>query len=113
MILDISEPTSSTDRSSGLHERGRTLDVHAIFEEESMATQTVEATDHKLLAAGKWTETGEWAEVKSPYDGTVVGRVAQGDEALVERSIEAAHAAFEKADFPQHRRAAVLERAAE
>ncbi len=78
-----------------------------------MATQTVEATDHKLLAAGEWIETGDWAEVKSPYDGTVVGRVALGDEALVERAIEAAHAAFEEADFPQHERAAMLERAAE
>ena len=71
-----------------------------------MATQTVEATDHKLLAAGEWQETGEWGEVKSPYDGSVVGRVAQGDEALVERAIEAAHEAFESADFPQHERAA-------
>ena len=77
-----------------------------------MATQTVEATDHKLLAAGEWQATGEWSEVKSPYDGSVVGRVAQGDEALVERAIEAAHEAFEAADFPQHERAAVLDRAA-
>ena len=77
-----------------------------------MATQTVEATDHKLLAAGEWTETGEWGEVKSPYDGSVVGRVAQADEALAERAIEAAHEAFESADFPQHERAAVLDRAA-
>jgi acyl-CoA reductase-like NAD-dependent aldehyde dehydrogenase len=78
-----------------------------------MATQTVEATDHKLLAAGEWQATGEWAEVKSPYDGSVVGRVAQGDEALVERAIEAANEAFESTDFPQHQRAAVLDRAAE
>ncbi|HEV2727249.1 MAG TPA: aldehyde dehydrogenase family protein [Solirubrobacterales bacterium] len=77
-----------------------------------MATQTVEATDHKLLAAGEWQATGEWSEVKSPYDGSVVGRVAQGDEALAERAIEAAHEAFESADFPQHERAAVLDRAA-
>jgi hypothetical protein len=44
-----------------------------------MATQTVEAVDHKLFAAGEWIETGEWAEVDSPYDGTQVGRVAQRD----------------------------------
>ncbi len=78
-----------------------------------MATQTVNAADHKLLAAGEWIETGEWDEVKSPYDGSPVGRVAQGDEALVDRAVRAAHEAFESADFPQYERAATLERAAE
>jgi acyl-CoA reductase-like NAD-dependent aldehyde dehydrogenase len=78
-----------------------------------MATQTVEAVDHKLLAAGEWLETGEWGEVKSPYDGTVVGRVAEGDAALVDRATVAAQEAFESTDFPQHERAAVLDRAAE
>ena len=70
-----------------------------------MATQTVEAVDHKLLAAGEWIETGEWDEVRSPYDGTPVGRVAQGDSALVDRAARAAHEAFETTDFPQHARA--------
>jgi acyl-CoA reductase-like NAD-dependent aldehyde dehydrogenase len=70
------------------------------------------ATDYELLAAGEWMETGEWAEVKSPYDSTVVGRVAQGDAGLVDRCAIAARAAFERGDFPQHERAAVLDRAA-
>ncbi len=78
-----------------------------------MATETAEATDHKLLVAGEWLESGEWDEVKSPYDGSLVGRVAVGDVATVERAIEAAHEAFKTADFPQHERAATLERAAE
>jgi acyl-CoA reductase-like NAD-dependent aldehyde dehydrogenase len=78
-----------------------------------MATQAVEAVDHKLLAAGEWVETGEWDEVLSPYDGTPVGRVARGDEALVDRAATAAREAFDSGDFPQHERAAVLERAAE
>jgi acyl-CoA reductase-like NAD-dependent aldehyde dehydrogenase len=77
-----------------------------------MATQTLEAVDHKLLAAGEWLETGAWGEVKSPYDGTGVGRVAEGDAALVDRAAKAAQEAFESADFPQHERAAVLDRAA-
>ena len=77
-----------------------------------MATQTVQAVDHKLLAAGEWLETGEWGEVKSPYDGTVVGRVAEGDAVLVDRAAKAAHEAFETADFPQYERAALLDRAA-
>jgi acyl-CoA reductase-like NAD-dependent aldehyde dehydrogenase len=78
-----------------------------------MATQTVKAVDHKLLVAGEWMETGEWDEVFSPYDETVVGRVAQGDAALVDRAAKLAQEAFDRGDFPRHERAAVLDRAAE
>jgi acyl-CoA reductase-like NAD-dependent aldehyde dehydrogenase len=78
-----------------------------------MATQTVQAVDHKLLVAGEWEATGEWDEVLSPYDQTAIGRVAQGDAALVDRAARAAHDAFSAGDFPQHERAAVLDRAAE
>ncbi len=78
-----------------------------------MATETVQAVDHKLLAAGEWLASGKWGEVKSPYDGSVVGRVAIGDAATVDRAIAAAHDAYLNADFPQHARAAVLDRAAE
>jgi acyl-CoA reductase-like NAD-dependent aldehyde dehydrogenase len=78
-----------------------------------MATQTVQVVDHKLLAAGEWRETGDWHEVLSPYDQTVVGRVARGDAALVDRAARAAQAAFDAGDFSQHERAAVLDRAAE
>ncbi len=78
-----------------------------------MATQTVQVVDHKLLAAGEWMATGDWDEVLSPYDQTAVGRVAQGDAALVDRAARAAHEAFEAGDFSQHERAAVLDRAAE
>ena len=77
-----------------------------------MATQTVQAVDHKLLAAGEWIETGVWDEVQSPYDGAVVGRAAQGDAALVDRAVRGARGAFEAGGFPQHERAAVLDRAA-
>ncbi len=78
-----------------------------------MATQTVQAVDHKLLVAGEWEATGDWDEVLSPYDQTPVGRVAQGDAALVDRAARAAHDAFAAGDFPQHERAAMLDRAAE
>src|ERR1044072_3197963 len=77
-----------------------------------MATQP-DAVDQKLLLAGEWVESGEWGEVKSPYDGSPVGRVALGDAATVDRAVRAAHEAFESADFPQHERAATLDRAAE
>jgi acyl-CoA reductase-like NAD-dependent aldehyde dehydrogenase len=69
--------------------------------------------DYKLLLAGEWVETGEWADVLSPYDESVVGRVAQGDEQTVSRAVDAAQAAFEKGDFPQFARAEVLDRAAD
>src|ERR1700709_1657937 len=54
-----------------------------------MATQTVEAVDHKLLAAGEWIETGEWGEVKSPYDGSPVRRGALGGAAHGARAARA------------------------
>ena len=78
-----------------------------------MATETIQATDHKLYVAGEWIETGEWSEVKAPYDQTVIARVPKGDAALVERATGAAAAAFAKGDFPAHERAAFLDRAAE
>ena len=37
-------------------------------------TETVQ----KLLVDGEWYETGETIDVTSPYDGSVVGRVAYG-----------------------------------
>ena len=78
-----------------------------------MATETIQATDHKLYVASEWMETGQWSEVKSPYDGTVIGRVPKGDAALVARAVGAARAAFESGGFPAYERAALLDRAAE
>jgi acyl-CoA reductase-like NAD-dependent aldehyde dehydrogenase len=78
-----------------------------------MATETIQATDHKLYVGGDWIETGEWSEVHAPYDDTLIGRVPTGDAALVERATEAAWDAFSAAEFPQHERAAVLDRAAQ
>ena len=77
-----------------------------------MATRAIEAVDHELLLAGEWVRTGEWSEVVSPYDGSPVGRVAQGDAETVERAVRAAHDAQAAGGFPQHERAAVLDRAA-
>jgi acyl-CoA reductase-like NAD-dependent aldehyde dehydrogenase len=78
-----------------------------------MATETIQATDHKLYVAGKWVETGEWAEVHAPYDGTLIGRVPKADAALVDTATDAAAEAYLEGDFPAHKRAAVLDRAAE
>jgi acyl-CoA reductase-like NAD-dependent aldehyde dehydrogenase len=77
-----------------------------------MATETIQATDHKLYVAGQWTETGDWSEVKAPYDETLIGRVPKGDAALVGKAVDAARAVFEAGGFPAHERAAMLDRAA-
>jgi acyl-CoA reductase-like NAD-dependent aldehyde dehydrogenase len=77
-----------------------------------VATETIQATDHELLIGGERIETGEWSEVRAPYDGAVVGRVAVADEDVADSAISAAAEAFAAGDFPQHERAAVLERAA-
>jgi len=65
-----------------------------------------------MLIAGERVETGKWSEVRSPYDGSLVGRVPLADNALADRAINAAHAAFKEGNFPQYERAAVLARAA-
>jgi acyl-CoA reductase-like NAD-dependent aldehyde dehydrogenase len=78
-----------------------------------MATETIKATDHKLYVAGEWIETGEWSEVKAPYDETLIGRVPKGDAALVEKATSAAAEAFARGEFPAYERAAFLDRAAE
>jgi acyl-CoA reductase-like NAD-dependent aldehyde dehydrogenase len=77
-----------------------------------MATETIQATDHKLYVAGEWMETGDWSEVQAPYDATPIGRVPKGDAALVGRAVKAAREVFDAGGFPQHERAEVLVSAA-
>src|SRR5438876_11710254 len=69
------------------------------------------ATEKHLLIGGEWVETGDWLEVRSPYSGDVVGRVAKAgaDEAL--RAIDAAEKAMAE-PLPAHKRAEILVKAA-
>jgi len=69
-------------------------------------------TVHKLLIGGEWYETGETIDVTSPYDGSVVGRVAYGGADDARRAIDAAEQAM-KTPLPAHKRAAVLDGVAE
>src|SRR5882724_6045311 len=48
------------------------------------------ATERALLIDGEWVETGEWLEVRSPYSGDVVGRVAKGGAAETRQALDAA-----------------------
>src|SRR4051794_6508116 len=67
--------------------------------------------DRPLLIAGEPVETGAWDEVRSPYSGELVARVARAGAGETTRAVERAQAAL--ADpLPAHERAAVLDRAA-
>lgn len=65
-------------------------------------------TVHKLYVDGEWYETGETMDVTSPYDGSVVGRVAYGGADDARRAIDAAEQAMRN-PLPAHRRAAILD----
>jgi acyl-CoA reductase-like NAD-dependent aldehyde dehydrogenase len=71
----------------------------------------ITATEKRLLIAGEWVETGEWQEVRSPYSGDVIGRVAKAGAGETRRAIDAAEAAMEE-PLPAHKRAEILVRVA-
>src|ERR671910_3769882 len=64
-------------------------------------------TEKPLLIAGEWVETGEWQEVRSPYSGEVVGRVAKAGAEETRRAVDAAARALEE-PLPAHERAEIL-----
>jgi acyl-CoA reductase-like NAD-dependent aldehyde dehydrogenase len=69
----------------------------------------VTARERKLFLDGEWVETGEWHEVRSPFSGEVVGRVARAGAAETRRAVDAAARAM--ADpLPAYERAEILER---
>jgi acyl-CoA reductase-like NAD-dependent aldehyde dehydrogenase len=69
------------------------------------------ATERKLLIGGEWLETGEWVDVRSPYSGDVVGRVAKAGPDETRRAVDAAEAAM-RDPLPAHKRAEILVRVA-
>ena len=52
------------------------------------------ATEKRLLIGGEWVETGDWLDVRSPYSGDVVGRVAKAGADEARRAIDAAEKAM-------------------
>lgn len=71
----------------------------------------METVERRLLVDGEWTATGEWLEVRAPYSGEVVGRVAKAGADETRRAVDAAERAL--ADpLPAHERAAILDRVA-
>src|SRR6187397_1627476 len=72
------------------------------------ATATAE---RKLLLDGEWIETGEWVEIASPYDGSLVARVAKAGAAEARAAVDAAERAMRE-PLPAHKRAEILVRVA-
>ncbi len=69
------------------------------------------ATERKLFVGGEWIETGDWLDVRSPYSGEVVGRVAKAGAGEARRAIDAAERAM-RDPLPAHKRAEILVRVA-
>ncbi len=71
----------------------------------------VTTAERRLFVAGEWIQTGEWREVRSPYSGDVVGRVATGGAEQTRKAIDAAETAL-RDPLPAHKRAEILVRVA-
>jgi acyl-CoA reductase-like NAD-dependent aldehyde dehydrogenase len=69
------------------------------------------ATEKRLLVGGEWVETGDWVEVRSPYSGEVVARVAKAGGAQARQAIDAAERAMQE-PLPAHKCAEILSRVA-
>jgi acyl-CoA reductase-like NAD-dependent aldehyde dehydrogenase len=61
-----------------------------------------------LVIDGRRVETGEWTEVRSPYSGELVGRIAKGGAAETRRALDAAANALAN-PLPAHERARILD----
>jgi acyl-CoA reductase-like NAD-dependent aldehyde dehydrogenase len=64
-------------------------------------------TEKRLLIGREWIETGEWVEVRSPYSGDLVGRVAKAGTRETCQAVDAAEKAMQE-PLPAHRRAEIL-----
>lgn len=65
------------------------------------------APERKLFLDGNWVETGDWVEVRSPYDGSLVARVAKAGAAEARAAVDAAERAM-RDPLPAHERAEIL-----
>jgi acyl-CoA reductase-like NAD-dependent aldehyde dehydrogenase len=69
------------------------------------------AIERKLLIGGEWVETEEWIDVRSPYDGELVGRVPKAGAEVTRRALDAAERAMRE-PLAAHERATILDRVA-
>ena len=66
------------------------------------------STDRQLLIGGERIETGAWTDVRSPFSGEIVGRVAKGGAAEARQALDAAERAMRE-PLPAHERARILD----
>jgi acyl-CoA reductase-like NAD-dependent aldehyde dehydrogenase len=80
-----------------------------------MAQMTVaDVATHGFFVDGHWAEDGDVVEVKSPFDGTVIGRIFQGRRQHAEAAIAASVKAFGTTRrLPAFERQRVLRRVSE
>jgi len=73
----------------------------------------IAAPIERLFIAGEDVERDQHDEVRSPYDGTILGLVSMASDADVDAAVASARDVLESSDFPQAERAAVLDHAAD
>jgi len=80
-----------------------------------MAQMTVaDVATHGFFVDGRWVEDGDVVEIKSPFDGAVIGRIFQGRRQHAEAAIAAAVKAFGTTRrLPAFERQRVLRRVSE
>jgi acyl-CoA reductase-like NAD-dependent aldehyde dehydrogenase len=85
--------------------------VHRVRVSHYTHAMATTAAERKLLIGGEWIETGQWLDVRSPHDGSLVGRVPSAGSAEARKAVGAAEAAM-RVPLPAHERAAILDRVA-
>ena len=68
--------------------------------------------DHALPIGDAQVTTGEWIEVRSPYDGSLLGRVPAAGAAELDSAVTAARAVLDEGPLPAWKRAEILDAAA-
>src|SRR3954447_12278161 len=72
-----------------------------------LAPMVAALAEKRLLIGGEWVETGDWLDVRSPFSGEVVGRVAKAGARETCQALDAAEAAMRE-PIPAHKRAEIL-----
>ena len=76
-----------------------------------MATVAAPPTTERIYLDGEWIDTGSHLEVRSPYSGEVVAKVARAGAAEARRAVDAAARAM-RDPLPAWQRAEILDRVA-